>query len=331
MNGALVSKYLCAAAFAGFMVIRVEAEVAIGSSLSGYQNSSLFGAFSQDELDKLVAPVALYPDPLLAIMLPASTQPNQISQAANAVAASEPRASVDSQAWDASVKGLLHYPEVLQWMSQNIEWTTSLGAAFATQQQDVLSAIQRDRSKAKSVGNLSSTPQQTVTSGPDDISIQPTQPNWIYVPQYDWTTIYYNPSPTVVIIYSQPLPAGVWLLYDLNWMGRELWVYAPGVARTASTGYKWQAPAAVRANAAYALKSDTLRSVRTGGNVPLPASKLGEPRASVLSATAASPRSGGLLAVSRICFFIRLRLRSDKSLRRQELRQGCSDQRVQRR
>src|SRR5579864_1030067 len=112
---------------------------------------------SSAELDQLLGPIALYPDPLIGLILPASTQPSQIVLADRYLANGGDPNQVQDQPWDASVQGLAHYPDVLKWMDDNLVWTTELGQAFASQQSDVMDAIQRLRSQAQSLGNLPST------------------------------------------------------------------------------------------------------------------------------------------------------------------------------
>src|ERR1700733_1651771 len=106
-------------------------------------------SYSPNQLDQLLGPIALYPDPLIALILPASTFPDQVTAAAQFVAANPPPAPVDSQSWDASVKGLAHYPDVLKWMNDNLDWTRALGAAFAMQPSDVMKSVQQLRAKAQ--------------------------------------------------------------------------------------------------------------------------------------------------------------------------------------
>jgi Protein of unknown function (DUF3300) len=143
-----------------------------------------------DQLDQLVAPIALYPDSLVAQILAASTFPDQIVEADRWVQANPDlkgdalAQAVDKQPWDPSVKALCAFPTVLGNMDKNISWTSSLGDAYYNQQQDVMDAIQRMRRKAQAAGNLKDTPQQTVQDQGNDVVIQPTQPDVVYVPAY---------------------------------------------------------------------------------------------------------------------------------------------------
>ncbi len=106
--------------------------------------------FSSDQLDNLVAPIALYPDPLLAQVLVASTYPDQIDEA-NRLLRARP-SPIDSRSWDSSVKAVAHYPIVLQFMDDNLDWTTALGQVYVTQAVSAMKAIQRLRARARSAG-----------------------------------------------------------------------------------------------------------------------------------------------------------------------------------
>jgi hypothetical protein len=174
---------------------------------------------SSAELDQLLGPIALYPDPLIGLILPASTQPSQIVLADRYVAGGGDPAQIESQSWDASVQGLAHYAAVLKWMDDNIAWTTELGQAFASQQTDVMDSIQRLRSQAQSLGNLSSTPQETVASDDGMIDIDPVDEDNMYVPEYP-DSIYAQPG--VYCTFGLGLPIGIWLGYDWDWRHHHL-------------------------------------------------------------------------------------------------------------
>jgi hypothetical protein len=147
------------------------------------------------QLDDLVAPIALYPDPLLGEVLAASTYPIEIAEAEQWVQdhpkwkPSKLMEEAKKQKWDPSVQGLVAFPQVLSQLAQNIGWTTALGNAFLAQQTDVMQAVQRMRQQAQARGTLQSTPQQTVTTqnqnGQNAIVIQPANPNLWYVPAYN--------------------------------------------------------------------------------------------------------------------------------------------------
>ncbi|HEY1793085.1 MAG TPA: DUF3300 domain-containing protein [Opitutaceae bacterium] len=192
------------------------------------------GQYTPDQLDQLVAPVALYPDPLLALVLPASTKPDDIQAAAQYLSANGDPAGIDSQAWDPSVKGLAHYPDVINWMSQNMDWTQALGAAFAMQPQDIMQSVQQLRAKARAAGTLVDTPQQHVDVEGDDIRIVPAEDNTIYVPEYDPDDVYDAPSGDEgpLVTFDAGYPVGAWLGYECDWDDFGIWVGAwqPGWA-----------------------------------------------------------------------------------------------------
>lgn len=152
--------------------------------------------FSKEELDAMLAPIALYPDALLSQVLMASTYPLEIVQASrwsksNGDKGGESAANmVADQSWDASVKSLVAFPKVLHMMNDQLEWTQKVGDAFLGQQDDVMESIQRLRVQAQKAGNLSSNEQQTVVTQGDSIVIQPAQPQIIYVPAYNPTVVY---------------------------------------------------------------------------------------------------------------------------------------------
>jgi hypothetical protein len=178
--------------------------------------------FNADELDDMLAPVALYPDPLLAQMLPAATFIDQVDEAARYVGQYGNSADVDDQPWDVSVRAVAHYPDVLFMMDQKYDWTVSLGQAFVNQEDDVFDSIQRLRAQALAEGNLVSTPQQQVIDEDGIISIVPVEPEVIYVPQYDPTEVYFEPPAYGFITFGVGLPIGVWLNRDCDWHGHRI-------------------------------------------------------------------------------------------------------------
>jgi hypothetical protein len=165
---------------------------------------------SSEQLDSLVAPIALYPDALVAQVLAAATVPDEvtaanqwISQNTNLTGQNLEQA-VDQQDWDPSVKALTQFPSVLANLSNNLSWTSSLGQAFHFQQSDVMAAVQVMRAKAQAAGTLQSNSQITVTSSsPSTIVIQPANPQVVYVPQYNPTIVY--GAPIVVPMYTPPV------------------------------------------------------------------------------------------------------------------------------
>jgi hypothetical protein len=154
--------------------------------------------FKPEQLDQILAPIALYPDELLAQVLMASTYPLEIVQAdrwarepANAALKGDQlAAALEQQPWDPSVKSLVPVPQVLQMMSDKLDWTQQLGDAFLAQQQDVMTSVQRLRKQAEAAGSLSTTQQQVVTTQAQTIVIQQANPQIIYVPVYNPTVVY---------------------------------------------------------------------------------------------------------------------------------------------
>src|SRR5580704_10005536 len=167
------------------------------------QNSGQGAPLSADELQQLVAPIALYPDALVAQILGAATFPDQITQANDwlqqnkSLTGSALMQAVDKQPWDPSVKALTQFPSVLDNMVKNLSWTSALGETYHTQAADLMSAVQVLRAKAKAAGNLKSGSQITVVQqSPQTIVIQPTNPQVVYVPQYNPTVVYGAPVVT---------------------------------------------------------------------------------------------------------------------------------------
>jgi len=164
---------------------------------------------SADQLDGLVAPIALYPDPLLSQVLVAATYPleiveaNQWLQRNAGLAGPALTQAAQAQNWDPSVQALVMFPDVLKHLTEDINWTTSLGNAFLTQQADVMGAVQHMRLSAQQQGKLTTTPQQQVATttegGQPTVVITPTNPEVIYVPEYDpywvWGPAAYYPYP----------------------------------------------------------------------------------------------------------------------------------------
>ena len=159
-----------------------------------------------NQLDQLVARIALYPDPLLAQILAAATFPGQIPDAARWAdqhhyltgQALADAIQADQLPWDPSVQALLPFPSVLDMMASDINWTTDLGNAFLVQQQDVMDAVQRERRKARDFGYLRSNGQIIVGAGPY-ITIMPVNPAFIVVPYYDPRIVFFAPRPGFVI------------------------------------------------------------------------------------------------------------------------------------
>jgi uncharacterized membrane protein YgcG len=184
------------------------------------QNTQNANLFSPDELDNLLASIALFPDPLLAQMIPAATFVDQITEAANWVRRGNKPADIDNQPWDVSVKGIAHYPHSLFMLSDYPDWTTAIGQAYVAQPADVLASIQRLRVQAKEAGTLQSTPQQTVAQNQGSITIEPAEPAVIYEPIYDPLYAYAPPSTIIPggwLSFGAGLIIGAWLNRDVIW------------------------------------------------------------------------------------------------------------------
>ncbi|MGD0087854.1 MAG: DUF3300 domain-containing protein, partial [Verrucomicrobiota bacterium] len=187
---------------------------------------------SDAQIDQLLGPIALYPDPLIAQILPASTLPTQIVLADRYVSGGGDPNQIDQQPWDASVQALARYPNVLKWMDDNLNWTTELGQAFLNQQQAVMASIQRLRASASHFGNLQSTPQQQVITDGGDIQIVPVDPQVIYVPVYQPDQVYYDAADgSPFITFGIGWPIGVWLDCDFDWGNGNLIFWGNGYSR----------------------------------------------------------------------------------------------------
>ena len=208
---------------------------ALAQDPAGAQTQAQAKAFPQEQLDQLLAPVALYPDSLLTQLLMASTYPLEVVKANNWAKANkdlkgeELTKALEKQEWDPSVKSLVNFPQVLQMMSDKIEWTQKLGDAFLAQQKDVLDTVQNLRKKAYEAGNLKSTKEQTVTvdGSPQIIVVEAASPQVVYVPSYNPTVVYgtwwypaYPPYP----VYPPGYAAGA---------------FFTGVAVGVAWGYAW--------------------------------------------------------------------------------------------
>ncbi len=198
---------------------------------------------SKTELEDLVGPIALYPDDLLAIVLPASAYPLQIVDAARFLEALEddPSLKPDPE-WDDSVVALLNYPEIIEHLNEDIDWTWRLGEAVVAQQNDVVGAIERFRDRAYAAGNLKSDSYQNVTRNDGVVEITPVSDDVIYVPYYEpERVVVYQPRPVYYYypraypVYYYPYSAGyhfdrgyfwgVTTAFTIGWLSDSLHVY----------------------------------------------------------------------------------------------------------
>jgi len=190
-----------------------------------------------EQLQQLVAPIALYPDSLVAQILAASTFPEQVVEADRWVQAhpdlkgDDLGHAVDQQSWDPSVKALAAFPSVLGNMDKNLSWTSSLGDAYYNQQSDVMDAVQVMRRRAEQAGNLKSTPQQTIETQGSTIVIQPAGPEVVYVPAYDPWLVYGDPIVAWPGWYPYP---GIW--YDGPYLS---WGIGFGIGWFGGFGWGW--------------------------------------------------------------------------------------------
>jgi hypothetical protein len=175
---------------------------------------------SPEQLQQLVAPIALYPDPLIGQILAAATYPTEVVDAQQwmhqnqGLTGDALAKEVDKQSWDPSVKALTQFPAVLANLNQNLAWTSELGDAYVNQQQDLTQAIQTMRQRAQNAGTLKSTSQESVTTEGNTIVIQPASTDEVYVPQYNPWLVY--GSPLAVFPSWAPYPG--------------LYAYGPGIA-----------------------------------------------------------------------------------------------------
>jgi uncharacterized membrane protein YgcG len=218
-----------------------------GASYNATAGAPQGGGLSAEQMDNLLAPIALYPDPLLAQVFPASTFVDQIDQAARWLRGhNNNSAGVDNQSWDVAVKSVAHYPQVVYMMSDKLDWTTALGQAYVNQSTDVLTSVQRLRARAKAAGYLDTTPQQTVIVEQQVIKIVPAQPQVIYVPTYNPQGVYVQSGPstgTVIaataIAFGVGLAIGAWLNNDCNWYSHTVYYHGWHGVGWINTSYRY--------------------------------------------------------------------------------------------
>jgi len=236
---------LLGAMFRGLPVIVCTIAIAPGDTLAYMTSSGSAQAASPqeqtakippDQLDSLVAPIALYPDPMLAQTLAASTYPLELMQLQQWLARNpglKDNALADAvakQPWDPSVQALAGLPEVVKRLADDIQWTTDLGNAFLAQQSDVMDAVQRMRKKAQDTGNLKSTEQQKVETkvieSKSVIVVEQANPQVVYVPSYDPVVVYGPPVYPYPPIYYPPAgyyAAGLAISFGVGVMMGAFW------------------------------------------------------------------------------------------------------------
>ena len=206
-----------------------------GAPLSAAESAGQ--GFKPEEIDALVAPIALYPDSLLSQIFMASTYPLEIVEASRWAKQNKNlkgdalAQALEKQDWDPSVRSLVNFPDVLSNMSEKLDWTQKLGDAFLSQQKEVMDAVQRLRAKAEAAGNLKTTEQQKVIVEEKVIKIEPASPQVVYVPTYNPTVVYgawpypaYPPYPWYPPGYA---------------FGGSMLAFGTGVALGAAWGYAW--------------------------------------------------------------------------------------------
>ncbi len=201
-------------------------------------STDLTGLLTIEQLVELVGPIALYPDELLAIVIPASTYPMEIVQASRFLEQykNQPDLKPDEQ-WEPSVLGLLNYPEVVELMNNDLDWTWKLGEAVVNQQDDVMEAIQQFRNKAQEAGNLESNDKQIIVVEKEIIKIESASPEVIYVPSYRPSTVVVYQTTPYPYYYSSPYPyyynpaatfwtgvfVGAAITYGIHWGSHGRW------------------------------------------------------------------------------------------------------------
>jgi len=187
--------------------------------------------YTPEELDHLLAPIALYPDPLLAQILPGATSPSDIVLAYRYVSTKKDPNKIDQQPWEESVKALARYPDVLKMMDEKLDWTTELGEAFIAQPKDIFDSVQRLRAKAQAAGNLKDSPQQVIVQEKEVIKIVPADPQVIYVPVYQPSVVYVQQPPSAavsVITFGAGLALGIWIHNELDWHSHTVYYHNSG-------------------------------------------------------------------------------------------------------
>jgi hypothetical protein len=225
------TKTICMRAWAWIIILLLAAPPGSFAQQSGDTK-----VLKQEELDQLLAPIALYPDDLLSQIFMASTYPLEVVEASRWAKQNQKlkgdalAQALEKQDWDPSVRSLVNFPDVLSKMSEKLDWTQKLGDAFLSQQKDVLDAVQRLRTKAEASGNLKTTSEQKVIVEEKIIKIEPANPQVVYVPSYNPTVVYGAwPYPAY-----PPYP---W--YPPGYVWGSMFAFGAGVALGAAWGYAW--------------------------------------------------------------------------------------------
>lgn len=235
----LISSVMCMGLLVSSLPLPVQAQDSAPAASTNDQN------YSSEQLDALLAPIALYPDQLLTQILMASAYSDEVKAANTWVKDPAHKdltgdtldKALAAEDWDPSVKSLVPFPQVLGMMSDNADWTDQLGYAMSVQQSDVMASVQRLRQQAQTAGQLQSNAQQTVSTQDSTIVIAPVQPDVVYVPIYNPAVVYGTwPYPSYPPVYYPPPPA-----YGLGNALLHGMVFGAGVAITASL-WGWASP-----------------------------------------------------------------------------------------
>ena len=232
MGVGMLAKHLVVRGLAWTMILLL----ALPPGLIAQQKSEAAPALKQEELEQVLAPIALHPDPLVSQILMASTYPLEVVQAERwakqnaSLKGDALTKALESQNWDPSVKSLVNFPQVLTMMSEKLDWTTKLGDAFLADQKKVMDTIQSLRAKAQASGNLKTTKEQTVIVEEKIIKIEPASPQVVYVPTYNPTVVYG----------AWPYPAyPPYYYYPPGYVATSMFAFGAGVAMGAAWGYAW--------------------------------------------------------------------------------------------
>jgi Spy/CpxP family protein refolding chaperone len=227
----MLAKRLFARGFVWLMVLLL----AITPGVTA-QQSDTAAVFKAEELEQILAPIALHPDSLVTQILMAATYPLEVVQAErwikqNASLKGEAlTAALEKQEWDPSVKSLVNFPQVVTMMSEQLEWTQKVGDAFLADQKQVLGTIQSLRAKAQASGNLQTTKEQTIIVEEKIIKIEPANPQVVYVPTYNPTVVYG----------AWPYPAyPPYAYYPPGYVASSAMMFGAGMAMGAAWGYAW--------------------------------------------------------------------------------------------
>jgi Spy/CpxP family protein refolding chaperone len=227
----MLAKRLFARGFVWLMVLLL----AITPGVTA-QQSDTAAVFKAEELEQILAPIALHPDSLVTQILMAATYPLEVVQAErwikqNASLKGEAlTAALEKQEWDPSVKSLVNFPQVVTMMSEQLEWTQKVGDAFLADQKQVLDTIQSLRAKAQASGNLQTTKEQTIIVEEKIIKIEPANPQVVYVPTYNPTVVYG----------AWPYPAyPPYAYYPPGYVASSAMMFGAGMAMGAAWGYAW--------------------------------------------------------------------------------------------